>query len=163
MWFVYMFNLYNFDTMKKNKSNYQWTTTTTNDDCGCEENSAGIEIINNEEFGKLVEHEYPRSTVEVIDSVTLEVSNLLKKKNKDYGDTANNPPQIFSKLTAKEGILARIDDKLSRIKKIGFDNPIDSEDTLKDLIGYLILLKVQIEKEKDVIRKRIVDNKPKIK
>jgi hypothetical protein len=158
-----MFYLYNFDAMKKNQSNYQWTTTTTNDDCGCEGDTEGIEIINNDEFGKLVESEHPRSTAELIDSVTLEVSKLLKKKNKDYGDTANNPPQIFSQLTAKEGILARIDDKLSRIKKLGFDNPTDSEDTLKDLIGYLILLKVQIEKEKDVIRKRIIDSKPKIK
>mgnify|MGYP003122363428 FL=1 len=80
------------------------------------------------------------------------------KKNKDYGDTANNPPQIFSKLSAKEGILARIDDKLSRIKKIGFDNPNDSEDTLKDLIGYLMLLKVQIELEKQAVLQGILDN-----
>ncbi|QDP61416.1 MAG: hypothetical protein GOVbin962_7 [Prokaryotic dsDNA virus sp.] len=151
-----MYNLFNFNAMKNEKSkyyydternkSYEWVTTATDG-----------------EFGKLVEKTNSRSTIEVIDAVTLEVSDLLKKKNKDYGDTANNPPQIFSKLTAKEGILARIDDKLSRIKKIGFDNPTDSEDTLKDLIGYLILLKVQIEKEKDVIRKRIIDSKPKIK
>jgi hypothetical protein len=49
-------------------------------------------------------------------------------------------------LSPKEGILARIDDKLSRIKTLGYDQD-KSEDTLKDLIGYLILLKVQIKKE----------------
>ncbi len=103
-----------------------------------------------------------RTTKQIIQDVGSEVIDLLIEKNKNYGDTANNPPQIFSKLSAKEGILARIDDKLSRIKKLGFYDPTNSEDTLKDLIGYLILLKVQIEKEQDVIRKRIIDNKPKI-
>lgn len=103
-----------------------------------------------------------RSTQKIIKDVGQEVINLLLEKNQNYGDTANNPPQIFSKLSAKEGILARIDDKLSRIKKLGFFDPVSSEDTLKDLIGYLILLKVQIEKEQDVIRKRILDSKPKI-
>lgn len=103
-----------------------------------------------------------RSTQKIIKDVGQEVINLLLEKNQNYGDTANNPPQIFSKLSAKEGILARIDDKLSRIKKLGFFDPVSSEDTLKDLIGYLILLKVQIEKEQDGIRKRILDSKPKI-
>lgn len=102
-------------------------------------------------------------TCDMISNVGQEVIDLLLKKNKDYGDTANNPPQIFSKLSAKEGILARIDDKLSRIKKIGFDNPNDSEDTLKDLIGYLMLLKVQIELEKQAVLQKILDNKPKPK
>jgi hypothetical protein len=39
-----------------------------------------------------------------------------------FGDTANQPPKIFSKLSAKEGILARIDDKLSRIKTVGIND-----------------------------------------
>ena len=39
-----------------------------------------------------------------------------------------NFPKIFSKLSATEGLLARIDDKLSRIKKLGFDDPTKSED-----------------------------------
>ena len=103
------------------------------------------------------------NTSDMILNVGQEVIDLLLKKNKAYGDTANNPPQIFSKLSAKEGILARIDDKLSRIKKIGFDNPNDSEDTLKDLIGYLMLLKVQIELEKQAVLQKILNNKPKPK
>jgi len=87
-----------------------------------------------------------KSTEELIKEVGREVVMLLIDKNKNYGDTANNPPKIFSQLSAKEGILARIDDKLSRIKTLGYDQQ-KSEDTLKDLIGYLILLKVQIRKE----------------
>ena len=59
------------------------------------------------------------STEELINEVGREVIMLLLEKNKAYGDTANDPPQIFSKLSPKEGILARIDDKLSRIKTVG--------------------------------------------
>ena len=86
-----------------------------------------------------------KSTEELIKDVGREIVMLLIKKNKDYGDTANHPPQIFSKLSAKEGILARIDDKLSRIKNKGIND--ETEDSVKDLIGYLILLKVQLKKE----------------
>jgi hypothetical protein len=82
----------------------------------------------------------------LIKQIGQEVIDLLLEKNKAYGDTANDPPQIFSKLSAKEGILARIDDKLSRIKQVGVNN--QTEDTMLDLIGYLILYRVQIKKEK---------------
>tara|TARA_R100000664_G_scaffold8888_1_gene14636 strand:- start:13 stop:288 length:276 start_codon:yes stop_codon:yes gene_type:complete len=85
-------------------------------------------------------------TSELIKEVAREVVMLLLEKNKAYGDTANKPPKIFSKLSAKEGILARIDDKLSRIKTVGLND--QTEDTLLDLIGYLILYKVQCRKEK---------------
>jgi len=76
------------------------------------------------------------------------------------------PLHIFSKLNAREGLCARIDDKLSRIKTLGINKCSDiasSEDTIKDLIGYLILLKVQIEKENDKIRKRIIQKKDEVK
>ena len=81
----------------------------------------------------------------LIKQIGKEVIDLLLEKNKAYGDTANKPPQIFSKLSAKEGILARIDDKLSRIKTVGLNDK--TEDTMLDLIGYLILYRVQIKKE----------------
>ena len=57
-----------------------------------------------------------KSTEELIKEVGREVVMLLLEKNKAYGDTANQPPKIFSKLSAKEGILARIDDKLSEYR-----------------------------------------------
>ena len=82
----------------------------------------------------------------LIKQIGQEVIDLLLEKNKAYGDTANDPPKIFSKLSAKEGILARIDDKLSRIKQVGIND--QTEDTMLDLIGYLILYRVQIKKEK---------------
>ena len=72
-----------------------------------------------------------------------EIRDLLLEKNKAYGDSAISPENIFSKLDNAQAICARIDDKLSRIKNSGLDDA--TEDTLDDLIGYLILLKVARE------------------
>ena len=85
------------------------------------------------------------STEDIIKDEARKVLMLLLEKNKAYGDTANNPPKIFSKLDAVEGLCARIDDKLSRIKMKGITDK--TEDTISDLIGYLILLKVQLKKD----------------
>jgi len=69
-----------------------------------------------------------------------EIRDLLISKNKAYGDSALEPDNIFSKLDNAQAICARIDDKLSRIKNVGLEDK--TEDTLDDLIGYLILLKI---------------------
>jgi hypothetical protein len=66
------------------------------------------------------------------------ITDMLIKKNKAYGESGQNPINIFSKLDSQEAIKARIDDKLSRIKKGGITP--DTEDTLFDLVGYLLLL-----------------------
>ena len=68
------------------------------------------------------------------------IKDLLLEKNAKYGDSALHPVKIFSKLDAEEAISARIDDKMSRIKNSGLN--ADTEDTLNDLIGYLVLLKI---------------------
>ena len=70
------------------------------------------------------------------------ISDLLKEKNKAYGDTALNPTNVFSKLNATEAICARIDDKLARIGNKGIND--ETEDTVDDLIGYLLLLKMSM-------------------
>ncbi len=91
-------------------------------------------------------------TADLIKDEARKIVMLLIEKNKAYGDTANNPPKIFSKLDAVEGLCARIDDKLSRIKMRGITDA--TEDTVSDLIGYLLLLKVQIRKnQKDLHNK----------
>ena len=74
-----------------------------------------------------------------------EIRDLLISKNKAYGDSALEPDNIFSKLDNAQAICARIDDKLSRIKNVGLDD--NTEDTLDDLIGYLILLKIAREQD----------------
>ena len=72
------------------------------------------------------------------------IGELLKSKNKAYGNTALNPLGIFSKLNASEALCARIDDKLARISNKGIND--QTEDTVSDLIGYLLLLKMSKKK-----------------
>jgi len=78
--------------------------------------------------------------------VTREITELLILKNKAYGNTALNPTNIFSKLSATEAICARLDDKIARIKNKGINDK--TEDTVDDLIGYLLLLKMSMNEEK---------------
>ena len=70
------------------------------------------------------------------------IGELLKSKNKAYGNTALNPSNVFSKLSATEALCARLDDKLARIKNKGITDK--TEDTVDDLIGYLFLLKMSL-------------------
>ena len=75
---------------------------------------------------------------EKIIKVSNKVCEMLIEKNNAYGNSALTPVNIFSKGSAVEGLQARIDDKLSRIKNRGLSD--DTEDTLFDLCGYFILL-----------------------
>jgi hypothetical protein len=69
-----------------------------------------------------------------------EIRDLLIAKNQKYGNSALEPLGVFSQLSAKDGLLVRIDDKLKRIKNGSLEK--DDEDVVNDLIGYLILLKI---------------------
>jgi hypothetical protein len=80
------------------------------------------------------------STEDKILSVVDQVKDLLISKNRKYGDSAISPIRVFSRADSVEQIKIRIDDKLSRISN-GHGNDLD-EDTVMDLIGYLVLLKV---------------------
>ena len=80
-----------------------------------------------------------------LDKVAEEIVNLLKQKNKAYGDSALNPLNVFSKLNAKEALCCRLDDKIARIRNKGIND--NTEDTVDDIIGYLLLLKMAMEKE----------------
>ena len=85
-----------------------------------------------------------KSTQNSIKWTCNEIRDLLLAKNKAYGDSALEPANIFSKLDSAQAICARIDDKLARIKNVGLDD--NTEDTLDDLIGYMILLKIARER-----------------
>ena len=86
-------------------------------------------------------------TQEEISAVCNDIKELLLYKNKQYGDSALNPSRIFSKASAVEQLLVRIDDKLNRIKK-GAGLVGEDEDVIQDLIGYLILLKIGLKHQK---------------
>ena len=73
---------------------------------------------------------------------TERIAKELIEKNKDYGDSLQNPLGVFQK-DKMQGILGRIDDKLNRIKSVGINDK--TEDSISDLIGYLIHLKIMLE------------------
>jgi hypothetical protein len=75
-----------------------------------------------------------------IDEVLANVRQVLISKNKTYGNSALEPVRIFSKADAAEQLKVRIDDKISRLL-LGADLN-DQEDTVTDLIGYFVLLKI---------------------
>lgn len=81
-----------------------------------------------------------KTTQELIIEKCDEIKELLLTKNREYGDSALNPVNIFSSLNCIEAIKIRIDDKLSRIMYKG--KKTIKEDTVLDLIGYLIFLSI---------------------
>ena len=72
------------------------------------------------------------------------IGDMLKEKNIKYGNSALEPKRIFSKASPVEQILVRIDDKISRLAN---QNITDDEDVVRDLIGYLIILRIAQQKE----------------
>lgn len=78
-----------------------------------------------------------------ISGICDDIKELLLFKNSKYGDSAINPIRVFSKSSAYEQILVRIDDKLNRITQ-GDNLLSEDEDVIMDLIGYLVLLKIAI-------------------
>lgn len=77
------------------------------------------------------------------------VMRLLLEKNKAYGNSALEPLDVCARGDAVELIAVRIDDKLSRIQNAGGLGAAmadkKTEDTVQDLIGYLILAQIAHE------------------
>jgi hypothetical protein len=69
----------------------------------------------------------------------LDIAELLLSKNISYGNSAIEPVRFLSKASAEEQILVRIDDKLNRLRN---QQSYPGEDTITDLVGYLVLLQV---------------------
>ena len=74
-----------------------------------------------------------------------ELKEVLLEKNRKYGDSALNPMRIFSKASTLEQLKVRMDDKLSRLQNAQSD---DDEDPVTDLLGYLVLYKVALTRDK---------------
>ena len=83
-----------------------------------------------------------------ISGVCDDIKELLIHKNRKYGNSALKPCRVFSKASAVEQLLVRIDDKLNRIMQ-GAGLLANDEDVVNDLIGYLILLKIGMNDEKN--------------
>lgn len=74
----------------------------------------------------------------MVDEVLADIGQMLKRKNRAYGNSALEPVRIFSKADDIEQLKVRIDDKLSRIRNGG----ADGEDPENDLIGYLVIKQI---------------------
>lgn len=81
--------------------------------------------------------------------VCLEVSDMLIKKNRSYGNSVADPVRIFSKMNPIDQINVRIDDKLSRLMH---GKEYAGDDTEFDLVGYLILKRVLLNMENRVAK-----------
>ena len=93
------------------------------------------------------------STRDNIEKKCRELKELLLRKNDAYGDAALQPLGVFSSCNASEGIKIRLDDKLKRIANAGLVE--DTEDTLIDIAGYIILLMIAKDNESNNIQERI--------
>lgn len=68
----------------------------------------------------------------------LGIAEMLIEKNAAYGNSALDPVRVFSRASAEEQILVRLDDKLSRLAR----GQAAGEDVVLDLLGYLVLLRI---------------------
>ena len=78
---------------------------------------------------------------EQVDAVLNDIGDMVKAKNQAYGNSALDPVRVFSKASVEEQLLVRIDDKLSRLAR----GHAAGEDVVKDLLGYLVLLRIAME------------------
>ena len=81
-----------------------------------------------------LEGQLERSLDYLTKEVISDLSSLLERKGKNYGDTLLEPVNIFSQNTSlTDGIDLRLDDKMARIKY----SSCYKEDTYMDIAGYL--------------------------
>ena len=93
----------------------------------------------------------PRDFRSRVHEVLAGIEEMLVEKNRAYGDSAINPIRLFSKADPREQLRVRIDDKLSRLAR----GKAAGEDTVKDLLGYLVLLQIAERELKTPVRQTI--------
>ena len=79
-----------------------------------------------------------------------QIRDFLLSKNAAYGNSALEPMRVFSSADAIAQIEVRLDDKISRLSRGNADaKKTVSEDTILDLIGYLVLYRVALNRRKN--------------
>lgn len=78
-----------------------------------------------------------------IDEELALLRETLVQKNQDYGNSALDPIGVFAEPDPVQQLCVQIDHKLKRIQNTKAGSVI-KEDTLRDLIGYLILLRIAL-------------------
>ena len=79
-------------------------------------------------------------------TVCIDLAAFLAQKNYAYGNGVFEPVNVFSKLNPEEQLRVRMDDK---IKRIQMGREFGNEDSLRDLLGYLVLYFVLKSRSKD--------------
>lgn len=77
----------------------------------------------------------PEKVRPVIRKVCEDIAEMLIEKNRCYGSSVFCPENVFSACTPLEGIRVRMDDKVKRLRK----GDMAGEDTVRDLLGYLVM------------------------
>lgn len=77
---------------------------------------------------------------DMIKEIANEVAELVEKKNKDYGNSFDRTLEVYGDVA----YFLRIEDKLSRLRSLTKNKALVTdesiEDTLKDIIGYTLLM-----------------------
>lgn len=87
-----------------------------------------------------------KDTATSIAKICDDLKNLLLEKNAAYGDSVHQKGPLFD-VDPVIGIQSRINDKLRRIQNSGIT--ADTEDSLTDLMGYLVHLKIALSRKKE--------------
>ena len=82
---------------------------------------------------------------EELTEIMSSIKQLLMRKNSQYGDSIFNPVRVFSRGDPIEQIRVRIDDKISRMNSSPHEY---IEDTVTDLIGYLIMYQMAMRRNR---------------
>lgn len=82
---------------------------------------------------------------EMITEECILLESMLLIKNAAYNNSLHSEPPLFP-IDSITGIQARINDKLNRIKQVGLTD--ETEDSVLDLIGYLIHLRIALKLNK---------------
>ena len=106
-------------------------------------------VDNNNNLKSYLRYRFEKVEESEIINIAKEIAELVEKKDKDYN-------HAFSKTLKEYGNVAyflRIDDKLNRLKNLMLNNTKAEvnesvEDTLKDIIGYTLLMLKEIKGEK---------------
>ncbi len=72
---------------------------------------------------------------------------MLQAKNEKYGNSVFEPSGVFSDASPLELIAVRIDDKIARLREARSRRreglpPVEDEDVVLDLLGYLVLYRI---------------------
>jgi len=104
-----------------------------------------VEQTTNDDLNDHAVERAVRSDAERISEECDALKAMLLEKNRAYGSSALSPVRIFAKSDTVEQIRVRIDDKLSRLMR----GSAAGEDVVKDLLGYLILLRIATKEQWD--------------